>query len=460
MRFKNPKVRRSLTVQLLLASVGGLVAAIALVGMTLAILVDWQSSTFAEMGVRDNAFDIAASVKFDPSGYPVAVDLPDDLEKMFDGLPKDATFRILDVTGAVLITAAPGPALTMLTARMTGPPEVGTILLDGDFEFRVATVPIDQAHATFYVQMAQSERLTSMVRVTDSKTALQVVIVTCILAALVFGAAITLTLKRMLQPLLDASTAASQISARNLSERIDAAPLPQELRPLIAAFNSALGRLETGYRVQQDFLAAAAHELKTPLALVRAEIELSDFPARDVLLQDIDLMSRQVHQLLHLAEASETHNYVFEPWNANAVLLDVVQYLERLAERHEVRIDAPPAQTSFELVADRGALFTLLKNLIENAIHHAPPHSLVVIYWSGQKLLIQDEGPGIAVDTMPKIFDRFWRGKTGATEGAGLGLSICKEIALAHGWTVSAQNASPQPGAVFTIEMPRGKLKE
>src|ERR1700739_2460099 len=88
-----------------------------------------------------------------------------------------------------------------------------------------------------------------------------------------------------------------RMSLRSLETRLSEAAMPRELRPLIRAFNEALDRLQQGYRVQQEFLASAAHELKTPLALIRGQVELSDSPDRDLLLGDIDRMARQVAQL-------------------------------------------------------------------------------------------------------------------------------------------------------------------
>jgi signal transduction histidine kinase len=85
-------------------------------------------------------------------------------------------------------------------------------------------------------------------------------------------------------------------------------------------------------------------------------------------------------------------------------------------------------------------LFTLLKNLLENAIQHSPPGGIVTLSVSAERLSVLDQGPGIPAEHLPLIFDRFWRGATRREEGAGLGLAICREIALAHGWHLEARN--------------------
>ena len=97
--------------------------------------------------------------------------------------------------------------------------------------------------------------------------------------------------------------------------------MPTEISPLVDSFNRVLERLERGYRLQQEFLANAAHELKTPLALIRAQIELPvEIEDRESLLSDVEHMTRQVQQLLLLAEASERQNYNFAPVDVQDVV--------------------------------------------------------------------------------------------------------------------------------------------
>jgi signal transduction histidine kinase len=150
-----------------------------------------------------------------------------------------------------------------------------------------------------------------------------------------------------------------------------------------------------------------------------------------------------------LAEASETQNYVFEAVDVAAVAEDVVDYLRRLAEAREVYVDIRCAPGIPTLLADRGALFMLLKNLVENAIQHSPISGVVAVTVDTGHVCVHDEGPGIAVGELPKLFTRFWRGPTRRNDGAGLGLSICQEIAAAHKWDLAARSTGH--GAEFTL---------
>ncbi|THA41940.1 HAMP domain-containing protein, partial [Streptomyces sp. A1136] len=220
-------------------------------------------------------------------------------------------------------------------------------------------------------------------------------------AMLLFSLIVVATLHRALKPLRKASAAAGQIQVDNLSARLSLEDVPSELTPLFNAFNLALQRLEDGYRVQREFLATAAHELKTPLALMRGQIELDERGDRGALLRDLDHMARQVHQLLHLAEASERQNYVMEQIDLKDIAAEASAQLERLAQQREVHIVGPANEEPVMIAADRGALFVLMRNLIENAVHHAPPGSAVDVDVSVRGVAVRDYGDGIAADAMP-----------------------------------------------------------
>jgi signal transduction histidine kinase len=267
---------------------------------------------------------------------------------------------------------------------------------------------------------------------------------------IVFSIAVFFTLRRVLKPLREASVAAARIEPRNFSARIVIRHVPMEFSPVIDAFNQALDRLENGYRVQQTFLEATAHELKTPLALLRAQIEMEGCDDRGALLRDVDQIARQVHQLLHLAEVSDDRNYRFESTDVAAVAENVVDYLRRLAERRTIYLDLCRTATEFKCVpADPAALHMLLKNVIENAIEHSPSGGVVAVVVEPHQITIRDEGPGIAEADLPHLFTRFWRGSTRRTEGSGLGLAICKEIVVAHHWHLAARNSAL--GAEFLL---------
>lgn len=173
---------------------------------------------------------------------------------------------------------------------------------------------------------------------------------------------------------------------------------------------------------------------------------------REFLLNDVEHMSRQVQQLLVLAEASETQNYRFADVEVVHEVTEVAHFLRRMADAAEVQIVTPDGTSGPRWRADRSAFFTLLKNMTENAIQHAPRGTEVRIDVAPTELSVRDRGPGVAQEQLPHLFARFWRGGHRRDHGAGLGLAICQEIALAHGWTLSAHRE--EPGLRVCVSVP------
>jgi two-component system sensor histidine kinase QseC len=448
MRFAFFRWRHSLAAQLLGTYVAALIFTTCCI--VCAIWFGFSRNAGATAHPLPKAADmIHQSLRFDSAGRPVVVSLPSDLSRAFHDFAADLKYRILDVSGGVIISsedhaaalAPPGQPFDSTLGSFT--------LLSGGETLHVRTEPMMHGMKTYYIQVAMSERITALARSLSERFLVTDTLRFALASVVLFTIAVYFTLRRVLKPLRKTSAAAARIDAQNISKRLSTRNLPVEFLPVVDAFNLTLDRLERGYIVQRAFLAGAAHELKTPLALIRAQIDMEGTADREILLHDLDLMARQVNQLLHLAEASETQNYVFEALDVAAVAEDVVDYLRRLAELREVYVDIRCAPSIPTLQADRGALFMLLKNLVENAIQHSPVSGVVAVTVDTDHLCVRDEGPGIAIGELPKLFTRFWRGATRRNDGAGLGLSICQEIAAAHKWDLAARNTGH--GAEFMI---------
>jgi len=315
-----------------------------------------------------------------------------------------------------------------------------------------ATESVTRDGRPFFVQFAMSERLSKMLRnYVGEPLFSRTFLIFCLASLLVYFLVAGSTLRVILKPLNQASALAARITPRHLGARLQVDGVPSEMRPLVENFNAALDRLEHNYRLQQDFLASAAHELKTPLTLIRTQIELGlDEASRPELLRDVSHMGRQVQQLLHLAEASEVRNYDFAAVDAERLAFEVASYLERLAHQQGVSLQVMVESGSRLARADHGALFTLLKNLLENAIQHSPPGGRVQLRVDSKVIAVQDEGEGVSPEDLPKLFTRFWRGPHRRDLGAGLGLSICREIATMHGFNLQARRG--EPGMIFELE--------
>jgi signal transduction histidine kinase len=450
MRFALFQRRPSLAVQLLWTY-----AAALLLTVSAMVSIVWfgarQDASFTR---RDELPKISAMIRqrlqFDSAGLlPNQVPIESDWSWVFRDFAADVKYRVLDHSGRVILSSSDERnALTPPGQDLDSTPDTFMSTSDGG-TLKVRTERMRRGAQTYYIQVAATKRLSAFAHALTASIRVKDTFRLALVSVVLVTIATYFTLRRVLRPLRETSLAASQIDAHHLSRRLSTRGLPPEFLPVISAFNLTLDRLEKGYQVQRAFLADAAHELKTPLALIRAQIDLGDTPERQGLLQEIDRMARQVNQLLHLAEASETQNYLFESVDVAALVEDVSDYLRRLARSHEVYIDIRCDPGILRVDADRGAMFMLLKNLIENAIQHSPAGGAVTVRIAADHLSVCDEGPGIANDELPQLFKRFWRGRTRRNEGAGLGLSICSEIAAAHNWKLTAQ--SPGQGAQFRL---------
>lgn len=408
----------------------------------------YPAETFASKEIAGVAHRLAKSVELDAKGVPIALPISPEIKKIRSAFAQDNGYQIVDAQGDVVLSSMP---------KAISVPHVGDWArrprdrFQGEGkDFYVETVPIPGTRSPYFLQIVTSGAFdTALVRIKHGAIP-KVVAITFLVAVLIFGITMRTTLRRLVKPIREASQAAAGITPQNLTTRLSLQGIPSEMRPLVASFNDALVRLEEGFLAQQTFLAAAAHELQTPLALIRGQIEmqLASFDTHQI-LHDVDAMSRQVRQLLHLMEASVLQNYEFSQVDLEHVVRDVAAQLARSAAVRGVMIETCLLAPGKQIKADEGGLFILLKNLLENALAFAPTGSVVVIMVSASSMSISDEGPGIDEAHLPFIFSRFWRAPNNKAEGSGLGLAICKEIALAHGWRLVA--ARTQPGTLFTI---------
>ncbi|WP_246129738.1 sensor histidine kinase [Verticiella sediminum] len=398
------------------------------------------------MAMSDRTLSLARKLEFDGTGRPVGFN--NDSEHplwIYDSLWQETAYRVLDEAGNVVL----------LSPGAKNWPQHGDVAKLEKWRFDIenngvvqegATERIEHGGQTWFVQLTVSTRIINFLHQEFAVPFIRLGILSLGLILLfVFGACAYISLKFSLRPLRNASLAAAEISLKSLNERLQTDRVPLEIAPLIGNFNAALDRIEKGFRIQQDFLAKAAHELKTPLALIRAEVDLMEGcdDVREPLLAHVEHLTRHVQQLLLLAEACEPLSYQLSDINACEVAHDVVSFLRKVADESNINLTISSLSGESMWHADRGAFFTLLKNLIENAIQHAPPGTEVRTTMNSDGICVRDWGPGITPEQFPLLFSRFWRGPHRRDHGAGLGLPICQEICAAHGWTLSVENANP-----------------
>jgi signal transduction histidine kinase len=272
-----------------------------------------------------------------------------------------------------------------------------------------------------------------------------------LLAALAIGA---LTLRGGLRPLQTLAREAAHITPAESERRLPVAGLPRELGPLVRAINAALDRLDQGFRAQRDFTADAAHQLRTPLAILAAHLDtLGDQAIAASLREDVARMSRLVEQLLLVAELEALTLKPDERADLSALAVEVAEAVAPLALARRRSIAVAGAEASVIVHGNHDALHQALRNLVENALNHTAEGTTVdiVVGTRPPRLTVSDHGPGVAATDRQMLFKRFWRADRGNGRGAGLGLAIVQRIVTAHGARVSVEDAAGG-GATFIIE--------
>jgi signal transduction histidine kinase len=263
-----------------------------------------------------------------------------------------------------------------------------------------------------------------------------------------------------LKPVLIASDLAAKIGPASTDIRLPETSLPGEIQPLVHAINAALDRLEEGFKAQRDFTADAAHELRTPLAILRTNIDLiADQEVAAALRQDVDMMSRLVDQLLNFAELETLVIRPDEVADLHAVCAEVASYMAPLAIKQNKSLAVPDCPTRVLIHGNAEVLGQAVRNLAENALTHTPPGTTVEIEVTAEPAIyVRDQGPGVPEAERELVFRRFWRrDRRRRGSSGGLGLSIVSRIAEAHGGTVKVSNR-PAGGAVFVIRFQRSTM--
>jgi len=271
---------------------------------------------------------------------------------------------------------------------------------------------------------------------------------------------------RALRPVEAIRAEVADISGRALDRRVPVPPNRDEIGRLASTMNEMLDRLEAASERQRKFVADASHELQSPIAALRTQLEVAiaqpattDWAATSSdLLAESRHMERLVRDLLFLARSDgEESVRRIEPVDLDDIVLEEAT---RLRSSARVGVDASGVSAA-PLSGNRDELTRLVRNLLENAEHHAESRVRIRLSAEGREiiLVVEDDGPGVAPAERERIFQRFTRldeARSRHNGGTGLGLAIVKEITERHGGAVCVEDAAP--GARFAVRLPQTQV--
>lgn len=260
-----------------------------------------------------------------------------------------------------------------------------------------------------------------------------------------------LIVRQALRPVRRASALVRTIAPTRLDVRLTDPRLPLEVRPLAEAVNVALDRLTDSLRMQRDFTADAAHELRTPITVARVRAgEIADAALRDALIGDLDSLTRTVGYLLDIAEMDSFDTLPLERVDLSQLARESIAGIAPLVFRGGKSIALHDADEPVVILAQPQFIARALGALLENAVKHTPAGTRIDVRLGPTSLSVTDDGPGIPQAEQDEVFRRFWRRDRSSAVGAGLGLAIVQRVAEIHGGRVVLDS---QPGQTrFTIQ--------
>lgn len=386
----------------------------------------------------------------------------------------DRAIVILDASGREL-ASQPGPVLesldrTVLERRIQSRAFGFFSVPTPEGAVRVSMTPVTITRQSLVIVIAQSLRIAEE----DLADVREAMLVTMPLALVVAAVGGYVLARKSLAPVVHMSAEAREIGATSLSKRIEVVNERDELGELAATLNDLLSRLESSFSRQTRFMADASHELRSPVAILQGEIDVTlsraDRDAADY-RESLEVMRRSVLRLtrivrdLFLLARTDAGGVPVErtPLYINDIVLQTVRAYRTVANERAVTLTADCTE-DLRVIGDEYLLQRMVGNLVENAIKFTPAGTEVRIRCAPAngtaRVEVADQGPGVPLHLHESVFERFFRADParGAPEtrdgsGAGLGLSIARWIAEVHAGTLGIEKYESK-GSVFVATIP------
>ncbi|MBV2186618.1 MAG: sensor histidine kinase N-terminal domain-containing protein [Rhizobium sp.] len=268
-------------------------------------------------------------------------------------------------------------------------------------------------------------------------------------------------IRQGLAPLAALRVEIGQRSHRDLHP-LDPAAAPDELRPIVVEINALFVRLDCAIESQRHFIADAAHQLRTPIAGLLAQLEAAGPGENPALLASARRLARLVTQFLALSRAEPDTEAEPETFDLAALIREEANVWLPQAFQRDIELHFDLAET--RLSGSPHAFREILANLVDNAIRYGRPGGNVVVSCAsaGEEavLRVEDDGPGIPPEERGRVFERFYRGRGASADGCGLGLAIVHALARRHGADVRLDAAPRLGGLRIELRVPRKEVRE
>ena len=374
--------------------------------------------------------------------------------------------RVIDA-GGVTVAETPGMnALLLASTFPKTPTQNSSVVTPKDYRtagklFSLAAT-VEQTRGQLYTIQVAQDRSGDEKFMKEFGALLVVVLALGILASTVIAHTVT---KQGLRPITEMTRSLKRIEPKRLHERIPPEGWPRELRPLAVAFDEMLDRLEDSFTHLSQFSADLAHELRTPIANILGEGEVTltrertPEEYREVIESSVvecEKLSAIVDNLLFLARAEAAEGHIQQTlFEGRAAVEKIAAFYEPLAEEHHVAITCAGEG---DIYADPMLFGRAVSNLVENALRFSAAGGTILISIAVRtaqaEISVKDTGSGIAAQHLPRVFDRFFRADSSrSSRGSGLGLALVKSITDLHGGSAVVESEVNR-GTVVTLTFP------
>ena len=439
------------------------VAAVACVTVGVALTIGAVLLVAMLRGRLDHAATTAASLRaHDIAALAAAGSLPRQL-----ALPGEETAFVQVIDPAGLVVASTENINGELAISAARPTDANTLTLT------IPIPPLDQRSMRVVVVNATTDAGTLTVYAGENlgnaqRTTTAIVTVLSIglpILLLIVAGVTWWAVGRTLRPVRDITSTMADITTSDLHRRVEVPSARDEIRQLATTVNDTLARLDVSVEQQRQFVADASHELRGPLAALRADLEISithpersawQSVARDT-LGDVERLQQLTDDLLVLARIDNELPQPRHPLDLTVIVVEALQAVRR----QDIQLTTLGLDTAAIIDGDEFQLRRMVRNLVHNAEEHATSQVNVMLQSTTGiiRLTVADDGPGIPPGDRQQIFERFVRLDTARTRdfgGTGLGLAIVHDVVTNHHGAISISDTYPQ-GATFIVDLPEGR---